>query len=68
MLAIVSLAILVTLSNINLKYIITFSGAVFGFVYCYFIPLILHIKCSYFSEENKIVKTLDESDKSESPI
>jgi hypothetical protein len=43
----VSLAVVISLLNINIKYIITLNGAFFGFIFCYLIPAVLHLKCAY---------------------
>lgn len=40
-------AVAISLANINIKYIITFNGAVFGFIYCYLIPCLFHVQCAY---------------------
>lgn len=50
MFGVIFLAVAASLLDINIRYIIQFNGAVFGFIYCYLIPVVLHIKCAYFPD------------------
>lgn len=49
----VAAAVGLSIVNINIKYIITFNGTVFGFIYCYLLPCLFHIKCAYFSKPRR---------------
>lgn len=59
------LAVGVSLIDVNIRYIIQFNGTVFGFIYCYLIPVALHIKCCYFTDHSlKVVAGVIEDSKS----
>lgn len=47
---VVSVAVIISMLNINIKYIITLNGAFFGLIFCYFIPALLHLKCAYLHQ------------------
>jgi len=48
----ISVGMVCVLYNINLTFVIGFSAAVFGFLFVYWLPIYIHLKC-YESEEDE---------------
>ena len=51
----VGICFLIGLFQVNIGDIIDINGAVIGFIFIYFIPALLHIKCLYFSKGKRPV-------------
>ena len=53
-------AVIISILNINIKYIITFNSTFFCSIFAYTIPAILHLKCAYLPMIKSPVKELTE--------
>ena len=58
----VGICFLIGIFKISISDIIDINGAVIGFFFIYLIPVILHIKCLYFSKGKKPLPELPEGD------
>lgn len=46
----------IQIQEVSIDIIIDINGAVLGFYFIYFLPSILHIKCSYFPKGKKVME------------
>jgi len=45
----IAICLIVAIFQVNINDIISINGAVIGFLFIYFMPALLHVKCLYFS-------------------